>query len=171
MRFLIDLFLRNRRMFGALIGHIQKFRQEENRLKEKERKKAEVEKKVEEAALREKEELKKKRQELFTSRRQQQQEIRQLEYKLMRMKQFSDWESTRKHLVNFIQTNTSPKIFYLPKSHNEKSKTLLEESRQRILSKIFVSPCFIFVFSEVNYLLLLKSRCFCVYVFLIYELW
>lgn len=127
---------RNRRMFGALIGHIQKFRQEENRLKEKERKKAEVEKKVEEAALREKEELKKKRQELFTSRRQQQQEIRQLEYKLMRMKQLTDWESTRKHLVNFIQTNATPKIFYLPKNHNEKTKTLLEESRQRIMKMI-----------------------------------
>lgn len=123
---------RNRRMFGALLGTLQKFRQEENRLKEKEDKRAQVEKKLEEAALREKEELKKKRQELFSSRRQQQIEIRQLEYKLVRLKQLTEWESTKKHLLNFIQTKSSPKIFYLPKIHNDKSKELLEESRKHI---------------------------------------
>ncbi|XP_014274574.1 pinin [Halyomorpha halys] len=123
---------RNRRMFGALLGTLQKFRQEENRLKEKEDKRAQVEKKLEEAALREKEELKKKRQELFSSRRQQQIEIRQLEFKLLRLKQLTEWESTKKHLLNFIQTKSTPKIFYLPKIHNDKSKELLEESSKHI---------------------------------------
>lgn len=127
---------RNRRMFGALLGTLQKFRQEENRQKEKEEKRAQVEKKLEEAALREKEELKKKRQELFTSRRQQQIEIRQLEYKLVRLKQLTEWESTKKHLLNFIQTKSTPKIFYLPKIHNEKTFDLLVESRKSIQKMI-----------------------------------
>lgn len=52
-------------------------------------KRAQVEKKLEEAALREKEELKKQRQELFSTRRQEQIQIRQLEYKLLRLKQVS----------------------------------------------------------------------------------
>ncbi|XP_014250910.1 pinin [Cimex lectularius] len=127
---------RNRRMFGALLGTLQKFRQEEDALKEKEEKRAQVEKKLEEAALREKEEIKKKRQELFSTRRQQQMEIRQLEYKLMRLKQLEEWESTKKHLLNFIQTSASPKIFYLPKRHCEKSEKLLEQSRQKVTKTI-----------------------------------
>uniref|UniRef100_A0A0A9Z3N3 Pinin n=1 Tax=Lygus hesperus TaxID=30085 RepID=A0A0A9Z3N3_LYGHE len=123
---------RNRRMFGALLGTLQKFRQEETQLKEKEQKRAQVEKKLEDAAIREKEELKKKRQELFFNRRQQQFEIKQLEFKLMRLKQLTEWETTRKHLLNFIQTKSGPKIFWLPKTHNEKTQKLQEETRKAI---------------------------------------
>ncbi|BES99839.1 pinin [Nesidiocoris tenuis] len=127
---------RNRRMFGALLGTLQKFRQEENQLKEKEQKRAQVEKKLEEAALKEKEELKKKRQELFSNRRQQQFEIKKLEFKLLRLKQLSEWEATRKHLLNFIQTKSSPKIFWLPKIHTDKTKKLQDETKASITKMI-----------------------------------
>ncbi|KAF6198167.1 hypothetical protein GE061_007914 [Apolygus lucorum] len=127
---------RNRRMFGALLGTLQKFRQEETQLKEKEQKRAKVEKKLEEAAIKEKEELKKKRQELFFNRRQQQFEIKQLEFKLMRLKQLTEWETTRKHLLNFIQTKAGPRIFWLPKTHNDKTQKLQDETRKSISKMI-----------------------------------
>ncbi|KAL1116379.1 hypothetical protein AAG570_004853 [Ranatra chinensis] len=121
-------------MFGALLGTLQKFRQEENKLKEKEEKRAQVERKLEEAAQREKEEAKRTRQELFLSRRQQQLEIKRLEYKLIRLKQLKEWESTKVHLTNFIQTKAAPKIFFLPKVHNSKSEELLANTRSTISS-------------------------------------
>ncbi|KAL1116378.1 hypothetical protein AAG570_004853 [Ranatra chinensis] len=204
---------RNKRMFGALLGTLQKFRQEENKLKEKEEKRAQVERKLEEAAQREKEEAKRTRQELFLSRRQQQLEIKRLEYKLIRLKQRSlllvslngrsnsltqrtvspqrsstegnawrlmledlslygqnidhaeieeerelktrsctlnvlwkctlpgdtelkEWESTKVHLTNFIQTKAAPKIFFLPKVHNSKSEELLANTRSTISKMI-----------------------------------
>ncbi|PSN41336.1 hypothetical protein C0J52_20648 [Blattella germanica] len=83
---------RNRRMFGALLGTLQKFRQEETRMRDKEEKRAKVEKKLEENAKREKEELKKERQELFQERKRKQAEIKKIELKLLRMKEQEEWE-------------------------------------------------------------------------------
>jgi len=127
---------RNKRMFGALLGTLQKFRQEECQLKEKEEKRAQVEKKLEEAAAREKEELKKKRQELFSTRRQQQIEIRQLEFKLSKMKQLKEWEATKLPLQNYIKTDASPKLYYLPKVHNHKTEDLLAASKASLMKMI-----------------------------------
>ncbi|KAJ8968269.1 hypothetical protein NQ317_008899 [Molorchus minor] len=60
---------RNRRMFGALLGTLQKFQQEETKLKSREDKRAQLERKIEEHEIKEKEEIKKERQELFLSRK------------------------------------------------------------------------------------------------------
>lgn len=126
---------RNRRMFGALMGTLQKFRQEESRLKDKEDKRAQVEKKVEEAAKREKEELKRERQELFQSRKRRQAEIRNIELKMIRLQEQDAWEATHRHLLNFIQTKTKPHLFYLPKKHNTKTEERWTVS-QKVITKI-----------------------------------
>lgn len=126
---------RNRRMFGALLGTLQKFRQEESRLKDKGDKRAQVEKKVEEAAKREKEELKRERQELFQSRKRRQAEIRNIELKMIRLQEQDAWEATHRHLLNFIQTKTKPHVFYLPKKHNSKTEERLTAS-QKVITKI-----------------------------------
>ncbi|GLH13128.1 LOW QUALITY PROTEIN: Putative pinin desmosome-associated protein [Gryllus bimaculatus] len=126
---------RNRRMFGALLGTLQKFRQEETRMREKEEKRAKVERKLEENAKREKEELKRERQELFLERKRKQAEIRKIELKMLRIKEQDEWEAKHRHLLNFIQTRTKPHIFYLPKTHNVKTEERLVAS-QKVVAKM-----------------------------------
>ncbi|XP_014212452.1 pinin [Copidosoma floridanum] len=127
---------RNRRMFGALLGTLQKFRQEETKLKAKEDKKAEVEARVEEAKRREKEELKRERQQLFLSRKQQLAQVKALEIKLARSKQYQDWRSSQIPLLNFIKTKTQPSIYYLPKRSTPQTDTLLQESSNELKAEI-----------------------------------
>ena len=67
---------RNRRLFGSLMGTLQKFSMEEKKKKEMTLKKKEVEKKIEEKTEKEKEDLKLKRRELLDEQRQKKQDIR-----------------------------------------------------------------------------------------------
>lgn len=75
---------RNRRIFSNLLGTLQKFKQDETRMKPKEQKKREVEKKIEEKTEREKEEAKRNKSELFSEKKKQQQEIRMLQVGLIK---------------------------------------------------------------------------------------
>lgn len=129
---------RNRRMFGALLGTLQKFQQEETKLKSKEQKRAQVEKKIEEHEIREKAEIKKERQELFFNRKRKQAEIKVIELKMTRMREYAVWEERQKPRKNFIQTKAKPHIYYLPRRVNEPSKALLEKSKvdvEKIIEK------------------------------------
>ncbi|KAH8264573.1 hypothetical protein KR038_010296 [Drosophila bunnanda] len=120
---------RNRRMFGSLLGTLQKFCQEESRLKSKEDKKAEIEKKVEKQELQERALLRKERESLFLNRKQKQFEIRRLEYKMARLKDFKSWEATMTYSKNNIRTITKPHLFYRPKAHSEITEKLLSKSK------------------------------------------
>ncbi|XP_057340814.1 pinin [Microplitis mediator] len=127
---------RNKRMFGALLGTLQKFRQEETKLKAKEDKKAEVEARVEEAKRREKEELKRERQQLFLSRKRQLAEVKALESKLARSKQFQIWKNAQLPLASFIKTQATPAIYYLPKRKHPKTDTLLEQCAKELHAEV-----------------------------------
>ncbi|XP_024871160.1 pinin [Temnothorax curvispinosus] len=127
---------RNKRMFGALLGTLQKFRQEETKLKAKEDKKAEVEARVEEARRREKEELRKERQQLFLSRKRQLAEVRALEAKLTRSRQFQDWRNAQLPLVSFIKTHAQPSIYYVPKRKHPQTDMLLAQSTKELHEEI-----------------------------------
>lgn len=126
---------RNRRMFGCLLGTLQKFCQEESRLKPKEEKKAQIEKKLEEQEIQERENLKKERQNLFSNRKRQQQEIKILEYKMTRTKELAEWEESMQPLANYIRTKSKPFVYYLPKVMDKKSLAKLADSKL-ILEKI-----------------------------------
>lgn len=128
---------RNRRMFGALLGTLQKFQQEETKLKQKEEMRAQLEKKIEEHEIKEKAEIKKERQELFWNRKKKQAEIKMIELKMMRMKEYAVWEDRQKPRMNFIQTKAKPHICYLPRKLNDATKALLEECKKDVESKCF----------------------------------
>ncbi|KAG7199296.1 hypothetical protein KM043_018151 [Ampulex compressa] len=127
---------RNKRMFGALLGTLQKFRQEETKLKAKEDKKAEVEARVEEARRREKEELRRERQQLFLSRKRQLAEVRALEAKLARSRQFQDWRAAQLPLASFIKTRAQPAIYYIPKRKHPQTDVLLAQSAKELHDEI-----------------------------------
>lgn len=127
---------RNRRMFGSLLGTLHKFCQEENRLKKKEEQKAMIEKKVEEQEIKERANLKKERESLFLDRKRQQLEIRKLELKMDRLKDFQAWEKSKKDLVHFIRTKSKPPIYFRPKVFNKKTEKLLAENRAAIEKEI-----------------------------------
>ncbi|EFN77246.1 pinin [Harpegnathos saltator] len=127
---------RNKRMFGALLGTLQKFRQEETKLKAKEDKKAEVEARVEEAKRREKEELRRERQQLFLSRKRQLAEVRALEIKLARSRQFQDWRNAQLFLASFIKTRAQPSIYYVPKRKHPQTELLLAQSTKELYEEI-----------------------------------
>ncbi|XP_032579223.1 pinin isoform X2 [Drosophila sechellia] len=120
---------RNRRMFGSLLGTLQKFCQEESRLKSKEDKKAEIDRKVEKQELQERAMLRKQRETLFLDRKKKQFEIRRLEYKMARMKDFKVWEATMLNAKSNIRTKTKPHLFFRPKVHSPKTEKLLSKSK------------------------------------------
>ncbi|KAK9884225.1 hypothetical protein WA026_005174 [Henosepilachna vigintioctopunctata] len=127
---------RNKRMFGALLGTLQKFQQEETKLKKKEEKRAQLEKKIEEHEIKEKEEIKKERQELFFNRKKKQAEIKMIELKMIRMKEYAAWEDSQKQRMNFIYTKTKPHIHFLPRKLKDTHKELLDNSKVEIQSII-----------------------------------
>ncbi|XP_055380109.1 pinin [Condylostylus longicornis] len=127
---------RNRRMFGCLLGTLQKFCQEESRLKPKEEKKAMVEKKLEEQERKEREVLRKERQILFIDRKRQQLEIRKLESKMILVEEFQIWEKAKRSLMSHIRTKTKPPIYFKPKILNDKSKKLLNECQSDLEKEI-----------------------------------
>ncbi|XP_056632656.1 pinin [Diorhabda sublineata] len=127
---------RNKRMFGALLGTLQKFQQEETKLKQREQKRAELEKKIEEHEIKEKEEVRRERQELFFNRKKKQAEIKIIELKMLRMKEYASWEQSQKPRINFIQTKAKPHIHYLPRKMTDHTKNLLQESSKEIVDMI-----------------------------------
>ena len=66
-------------MFGNLLGTLQKFKQDENRVKDREQKKRDIEKKIDEKTEKEKEEAKRTKNELFSEKKKQEHEIKILQ--------------------------------------------------------------------------------------------
>ncbi|KAJ2944722.1 hypothetical protein O0L34_g4080 [Tuta absoluta] len=121
---------RNRRIFGSLLGTLQKFKQEEIVLQTQEDKKAQVERKIEEQARLEKEQAQKERKTLFQERDQKKAAIKALEAKMGRVQEFERWEASQKNLGNFILTKVKPHIYWLPKKMSDKANEKLTSSRK-----------------------------------------
>ena len=73
------MFQRSKRMFGNLLGTLQRFKQDENKIKDREQKKRKIEEKIEEKTVKEREDAKKKKFELFTEREKKKHELKILE--------------------------------------------------------------------------------------------
>lgn len=127
---------RNKRMFGSLLGTLQKFKKEENILKSKEDKKAQIEKKLEQQEMEEKIKLKQEREALIENRKRKQFEVKALETKMEKWKDLEIWEEGHRHLVNFIKTSTKPEVFWRPKTWDDKTTELKNKTQQEINEKI-----------------------------------
>jgi len=131
---------RNRRMFGNLLGTLQKFKQDEKRVTDREQKKREIEKKIEEKTEKEKEEAKRTKYELFSEKKKQQQEIKMLQIQMERVQQYELWEKNKRREMQYIKTTTAteghPQIFYLPKEHNDKTLAKYDASIKSIEEEI-----------------------------------
>lgn len=127
---------RNKRIFGSLLGHMQKFKKEENFLKSKEDKKAMIEKKLEEQEQLEKIKLKEEREALIANRKRKQLEVKTLETKMEKLRDLQVWEESQKRFVNYIKTTTKPALFWLPKIMDPKTTALQTKTSDEITEMI-----------------------------------
>lgn len=121
---------RNRRMFGSLLGTLQKFRNEED--KGVQEKRAKIEMKIDQQQQEVKEKIKQEKDTLIADRRRKQLEIKTLEVKMFKMRNLQAWEEHKKTLLNFIGSKSKPQIFFLPKVLNAKTEALLKESQEEV---------------------------------------
>ncbi|ELU07652.1 hypothetical protein CAPTEDRAFT_135392 [Capitella teleta] len=88
---------RNRRMFGLLLGTLQSFQSEEDKVRgNKEAKRKAIEQKLDDKAKQEKEDLRKEKQQLFNERRLKKQHLRRLGDKVELVAIVSSWKLTLK---------------------------------------------------------------------------
>lgn len=121
---------RNKRMFGSLLGTLQKFRTEED--KGVQEKRAKIDMKIDQQQLLVKEQIKQEKDSLITDRRRKQLEIKSLESKMFKLRNLKAWEDHKLTLVNFIGSKTKPQIFYLPKIMTPITDLLLKESNDEL---------------------------------------
>jgi pinin len=108
---------RNRRMFGILLGTLNKFKAEANAYNEQTvgMKRHEIERRLDEKQEKEREDKKHERTELLATKRDCQQQLKLVNMKLEIMQRLATYEKNHEPLRNFIRTKTKPYVFYLPK--------------------------------------------------------
>jgi hypothetical protein len=108
---------RNRRMFGVLLGTLNKFKAEANAYNEQTigLKRHEIERRLEEKQTKEREDKQHERTELIVTKKNCQQKLKLVNIKLEIMQRMANHEKIHLPLRNFIRTKSKPYVFYLPK--------------------------------------------------------
>jgi len=127
---------RNKRMFGALVGTLQRFNKEEVKKKDVTEKQKEKLMKVEERTEKEKEEIKNRKRELFTDQKKKKQDIKILHIQMRRVEEYETWEKSKKQEANFIRTKADPPLYWLPKTISDKSIELQQATRQLVEKEV-----------------------------------
>ncbi|XP_053206056.1 pinin-like [Panonychus citri] len=122
---------RNRRMFGIILGTLQKFQSEESQRKQTTARRAQIEEKLDRQAEKERDVIRKEKKELYKKKRESQAHLRRIELKMERVQVHQDWEKSHKTLINFIQTKTKPHLFYMPKEHTDESEKRWKQTKDK----------------------------------------
>lgn len=126
-----QVFDRNKRMFGMLMGTLKRFKTEETSREEVTLKRSRIDEKLEISKINE-EDLPRELPLIMRSNEDENDKSRiidKAELKLDIMGRLKNWENSHKHLVNFIQTETKPKIFWMPKEHIPETEKQLKSTR------------------------------------------
>uniref|UniRef100_A0A6P6Y9H8 Pinin-like n=1 Tax=Dermatophagoides pteronyssinus TaxID=6956 RepID=A0A6P6Y9H8_DERPT len=121
---------RNRRMFGHILGTLEKFKNEQSQRKDLQ-KRAEIEQKLDQADEQEREQLKNEREKLFKERTKKRLQMKCLEMKLQRAEIHKKWEQSQQYLGNFIETKVKPNIFYMPAKHTPETLKRSQETKDK----------------------------------------
>jgi pinin len=128
--------LRNRRMFGMLMGTLQKFQKDSSQITEQEKRRVQIETKLEEEAIKEREEATQHKMKLLDQKREQQQLVGKLTNQLELAELYEEWNIHHKLLYGFIKTSSQPSLYYLPAIHNNTTEELLKQSQTELLGTL-----------------------------------
>ncbi|CAK9877048.1 unnamed protein product [Sphagnum jensenii] len=127
---------RNRRMFGALIGTLEKFRQEDKKLSGSEAfmRRTDSLKRAEQKAQEESERLRQQEREQLAERRKNDLMLRaklaaQADEKQLELL-FLQWTEHHTHLFSFLRTTAEPAIYFMPAKPSEETDKLFQESQE-----------------------------------------
>ncbi|CAG5133001.1 unnamed protein product, partial [Candidula unifasciata] len=121
---------RNRRMFGLLLGTLNKFRTESKTMESKEYQRKRIEEKVEENAEKEKRKFKQETKLLIEEMHLEQSKISRLQQKMEMVQEHAERAGEVKKLKNFIVTKTQPRIFWKPLHMSAALENKLKESKK-----------------------------------------
>ncbi|KAL2629909.1 hypothetical protein R1flu_014595 [Riccia fluitans] len=130
---------RNRRMFGALLGTLEKFKQEDQKLSGSEafQRRSTSQKRAEQRAQEESERLRQQEREQLAEKKKRDMVLRarlaaKTEEKQLELL-FIQWTEHQTKLCSFLRTKAEPSIFYMPAKPSEETEKLLEERKEALV--------------------------------------
>ncbi|KAI8095183.1 pinin/SDK/memA/ protein conserved region-domain-containing protein [Thamnidium elegans] len=119
---------RNRRLFGALLGTLNKFKDETEKTSEIDKNRREINEKLHDKLEQERKELAEK----LRARREEKDRKLEHEKKIIREKLELFNIHQQEKLANFLKTKTEPSIYYLPEKLTDEMVLTIEKQKEKV---------------------------------------
>ncbi|KAL1933195.1 hypothetical protein VTP01DRAFT_8873 [Rhizomucor pusillus] len=120
---------RGQRLFGVLLGTLNKFKDDSEQKSEAERKRQEIDLKLHEKLANEKKELEQEIQQEEEQRQQEKALLKRMESRTLEAKRDLTSTRTKEHLANFLKTNTEPRLLYRPAQLSDEQSKIIQEQK------------------------------------------